>query len=530
MARTKYLTAIAVALVSAFAFSGPAGADHVAGQIPYFSCKGSVARVTLLNEAVIPTLEPLAANANGEECAEDTAGLPTIALPPPPDPAPVLSAGAVQASTQILCANDDPNPAVDPADNDDCDQGRRSFEQQVLSRADAANVHIVLGSGASAIDITAQAANTTARASCGQNNVPVLGSTSNVLNLVVKIGGSTVPVTIPQPNEQQVVNLGIAKLILNERVGAEGARPNAPSGQLTRRAIHLLVPGDPTPPATSPAAGSVADVVVAEATADFHGSVCESALCPAGSTPNPQGQCVSNSAECPPGTGRDPQGRCVLTSVRCPSGTAFDPTSLACTEGPQGGTLVPIDQRLRERFRGSPCIGRGFGRLVAVLGTNGPDRITGTNRSDRIFALAGNDRVSGGRGDDCVEGGSGRDVIDGSNGNDTMLGGSGADQISGGPGRDLMRGAGGRDRLNGGYGNDRILGGAGNDGISTGNGRDRVFGGPGNDIINAAIRGPASFVDCGPGRDRVRINKNERRRTRNCEFVDITRRIRAPRR
>ena len=533
MSRTTLFTAIAVALIGVFAFSAPAGADHVAGQVPYFSCKASVARVTLLNEALIPTIEPLAANSNREECAEDTAGLPTIALPPSPDPAPVLSAGAVQASTEILCANDDPDPAVDPADNDACDQGRRSFERQVLSRADAADVRIVLGSGASSIEITAQAANTSARASCGPNGVPTLNSTSNVLNVVVKIGGATVPITLPQPNQEQVIDLGIARLVLNERLGAEGARPGAASGELTRRAIHLQVPGNPTPPATSPAAGSVADVVVAESTADFHGSVCQESsvgICPPGSTPNAQGQCIVNSTNCPPGATRNPQGQCVITRVQCPGGTGFDPALLACIERAQGGVLVPINQQLRGFFRGSPCIGAGFGRLVAVLGTNGPDRITGTNRADRIFALAGNDRVSGRRGNDCVEGASGRDVIDGSNGDDTLLGGSGSDQVSGGPGRDVMRGGGGKDRMNGGYGNDRLFGGVGNDGISTGNGRDRVSGGPGNDIINAAIRGPAAFVDCGSGRDRVRINKNEARRTRNCEFVDITRRIRSPRR
>lgn len=531
MPRTGSFIAVAAALIGAVAFSGPAGADHVAGQVPYFSCKASVARVTLLNQALIPTIEPLAANANTEECAEDTAGLPTVALPPSPDPAPVLSATAVQASTEILCAGDDPNPAVDPADNDACDAGRRSSEQQVLSTADAADVRIVLGSGPSAIEITAQAANSSARASCA-NSVPVLTGTSNVVNLVVRIGGTVIPITLPQANQEQVIDLGIAKLILNERVGAEGARPNSTSGSLTRRAIHLQVPGDPSPPATSPAAGSVADVVAAESTAGFHGSACvasSSGICPVGSTPNAQGQCIIESVNCPAGAGRNAQGQCVITSVRCPDGTGFDPTALACIERPLGGTLVAIDERVRNAFRGSPCIGRGFGRLVAVIGTNGPDRITGTNRSDRIFALAGSDRVSGGRGDDCVEGGSGRDVVDGSNGNDTLLGGAGGDQLSGGPGNDLMRGSGGKDRLNGGYGNDRLLGGAGNDGISTGNGRDRVFGGPGNDIINAAIRGPAAFVDCGPGKDRVRINRNEMKRTRNCEFVDITRRIRSGR-
>ncbi len=99
MPRTVFCVAVAMALVGAVVFSGSAGADHIAGQEPYFSCKASVARVTLLNEALVPTIEPLAANANTEECAEDTAGLPTVALPPAPDPSPVLSATAVQART-----------------------------------------------------------------------------------------------------------------------------------------------------------------------------------------------------------------------------------------------------------------------------------------------------------------------------------------------------------------------------------------------------------------------------------------------
>ena len=79
--------------------------------------------------------------------------------------------------------------------------------------------------------------------------------------------------------------------------------------------------------------------------------------------------------------------------------------------------------------------------------------------------------------------------------------------------------------MQGGFGNDRLVAGAGNDGIHTGNGRDRVVAGAGDDIINAATAGPAAFVDCGPGRDRVRINNNERRRVRNCELVDVFVRI-----
>jgi hypothetical protein len=255
---------------------------------------------------------------------------------------------------------------------------------------------------------------------------------------------------------------------------------------------------------------------------------------------------VVQRTDCPPEAPRNAQGQCIISNVQCPAGTVFNPVTRGCSEAPRGGTLVPLNPRLLDLFRTSPCIGQGFGPLVGIFGTNGPDRITGTNSSDRIFALGGNDRVSGGRGDDCVEGGAGRDVLDGSNGNDFLLGGTGNDQVNGGPGRDRfsggsgrdvmsggtgndrMTGGGGRDRLNGGYGNDRLVGGSGNDGIHTGNGRDRVNAGSGNDVINAATRGPAAFVDCGPGRsDRVRINRNEIRRVRNCEFVDIFRRIRS---
>src|ERR671915_1679634 len=99
MPRTGYLIAVVTAVISAVVFPWPATADHVAGEEPYFTCRASVARATLLDEQLIPTIEPLAANSNREECAEDTAGAPTITLPPAPNPppptppTPLLSAG-----------------------------------------------------------------------------------------------------------------------------------------------------------------------------------------------------------------------------------------------------------------------------------------------------------------------------------------------------------------------------------------------------------------------------------------------------
>ena len=778
MPRMGILCAVAVAVASAFAVSGPAGASHIAGQPdPYFTCQASTARVTLLNGDPIPPVDPLGANLEREECAEDTGGLPFIALPPPPAPNPLLETTTAQARTQILCATDDPDPLVTPENNEACDAGRQSFEQQVLSTADVTDTTVRLGP----LTIVVTAANTEARARCGPGNVPVLSSDSRVLGL--SIGGSPVPVPdlLITGDPNQVIEIpGLLRITLNELLGTPGAfagnaesatfPDNAAEGFVTRRAVHLEV----LPGLSAIAPGNAADVVVSESTADFHGDVCPegrivvkketapdespnatnfdfaspgltpasfqlmddgtrtfdevqpgtftitegpptgdyvltaincaenrtdnsttavgtrsasinvgpgetvtctfinakpppgvcptgstqnqqgqcvitNVTCPAGSTgPNQQGQCIVNTTTCPPGStrpdpngpcvvttpicpagstanaqgqcvidvpncppgstrpnptgpcvvttptcppgstasgnqcinntiscppgstnvgnqcvvdrpncpagsARNPQGQCVVQNVQCPTGTVFNPTTLGCAEGPRGGTLVPIDQRFRFFFPASPCVRGGFGPLVGIVGTNGPDRITGTNSSDRIFALAGDDRVSGGRGDDCVEGGAGRDVVDGSNGNDFLLGGSsndrmeggpgndrfagnsGRDVLSGGQGNDRMNGDAGNDRLNGGFGNDVIRGGPGNDGISNGNGRDRVTGGTGNDTINVAIVGPAARVDCGPGRDRVRITPGRRGgplrdRFRRCEFVYIARRTTVPRR
>jgi hypothetical protein len=479
MPRIGYFLAATVGVVAAFAFSGIAGASHTPGHTgPTWSCRASVARVAFPPNS-LPVLEPLVANTPGDPCVDDAAGLPTIDIPPAPSPQlpspapPIVSANALFARTEVT------------------------------SRAGAADVAIRLGQGAQALNLRAVAASSRTDAFCSQNARPSFESESRVVGVTI----NDREITIPGETEQTMVDLAPLpiQVIFNERLGTEGEQQaGATEGALGRRAIHVIL-------RTGSGPQDRIDVVVGESIADFHGTVCQRVV----SAPGPE----------------------------CPAGTTRDPVSGACVEAPRGGRLVPLSEV--PGHAGSPCRNPRFGRSVAILGTNGPDRITGTNLSDRIFALAGSDRVSGGRGDDCVEGDSGKDILDGSNGNDYLLGGSGNDVVSGGPGRDrleggsggdrlsggvgsdVIRGAGGNDKIQGGFGNDRILGGAGNDGIHTGNGRDRVFAGPGNDIINAATRGPAAFVDCGPGRDRVRINNNERRRIRNCEFVDVFHRIRS---
>ena len=529
MPKTGFVVAIVIAVVAAFGLSTGAGAQEPPPQgntdNPFFSCRSSVARLVLGGGSPI---EPITANPNEKECADDAGGAPTIALPPPPSAA-VVTAKTVQATTDILCSLDDPDPDKTLDNNDLCDAGEPTFEEQVVSRARVEDARVVAGS----FDIRAQVANTRARAYCA-GTVPVLESTSTVVN--VTINGQTIE--IPPGPDPTTVPLGAAgKVVFNERIGTEGPS-GASSGELTRRAIHVQVPDN----------GSVVDAIVAESKADFHGAVCVKTVgappqCPPGSTPNELGQCVVVNTQCPPGSTFNEQGQCVIANVRCPDGTFFDPQTISCLESPQGGQLIPLGQL--KGFVGSPCRAARFGRDFAIIGTNGSDKITGTNRSDRIFSLGGADRVSGGRGDDCVEGGGGRDVLDGSNGKDYLIGGSGRDVLTGGPskdqlvggsgrdvlsggtGNDVMRGGGGADRLQGGFGSDRLIGGAGNDGINTGAGRDVVNAGPGNDVINAGTRGPAARIDCGPGKDRVRINNNERKRIKNCEFVDVFERIRS---
>jgi len=38
-------------------------------------------------------------------------------------------------------------------------------------------------------------------------------------------------------------------------------------------------------------------------------------------------------------------------------------------------------------------------------------------------------------------------------------------------------------------------------------------------FINIATAGPAASANCGPGRDKVRINRNEKKKLKNCETV-----------
>jgi hypothetical protein len=101
--------------------------------------------------------------------------------------------------------------------------------------------------------------------------------------------------------------------------------------------------------------------------------------------------------------------------------------------------------------------------------------------------------------------------------NDELLGHHGSDTLSGGPGSDVLWGD--WDPVGNSTGQRDVLrGGAGNDFIYPSHGTTRVLAGPGRDSI-WAFYGHGT-IDCGPGRDRVRVRLGGAFRLRGCEVVN----------
>jgi hypothetical protein len=115
-----------------------------------------------------------------------------------------------------------------------------------------------------------------------------------------------------------------------------------------------------------------------------------------------------------------------------------------------------------------------------VMGTSGPDTLRGGSAGEVLFGLAGRDRVEGGGGHDCLLGDEGNDVLRGQPGDDRLTGGAGADTLVGGPGVNAYDA------------------------------------GPGADLVDAR-NGKRELVRCGAGRDRAKVDRNDR--VRDCELV-----------
>ena len=85
-------------------------------------------------------------------------------------------------------------------------------------------------------------------------------------------------------------------------------------------------------------------------------------------------------------------------------------------------------------------------------------------------------------------------------------GGAATADISGTNGPDSLTGTPGNDRMDGLMGDDRLAGLAGDDVIVGGGGVDRIDAGDGNDVISV-LDGVVDAVTCGPGQDRVIVDR-----------------------
>lgn len=507
-----------------------------------YDCRASALRVELGGETIA---EPIVANGSGARCPDERASNPLVSqgtggIADPTVPAVRVTEEGAYAETDLR------------------GEGGATFLQTAIARAGADSARIEVGydqPGGAPLVIELEGVRSRATGSCVAG-VPTFGGDFDVAT--ARVNGNEVSLDeLANEIATGLQGAGFDPLVRID-VGRQTATGDAAGGQqsFTIRALEIQLLGAPEP---------VGRIVVGESTVGRQGAVCAAPECPAGTIPNSQGQCVlivfppcpegstqnemsqcvvpaGPDGTCPAGSLQSPQGVCVLiVTPPCPAGSVDNGQNqcvLPFGPGiPTGGQVVPpeaIPAQLARR-----CSNQAFGSQVGILGTEGNDRITGTNRADRIFGLGGRDRISGGRGNDCLEGGTGTDNLDGSNGADLLLGadgrdiqngGTGADtlrgeaghdKLQGGSGNDRMEGGSGRDRLSGGFGRDRMIGGSDRDYMDGGNGADRMLGGAGNDAINAATSGQPDVVDCGAGRDTVRVNRNDR--VRNCERVLVVR-------
>ncbi|MDX6720759.1 MAG: hypothetical protein QOJ63_3013 [Solirubrobacteraceae bacterium] len=356
----------------------------------------------------------------------------------------------------------------------------RSIDQKPAAEGRVEDLKLLIGAGGPTLGVGA--ANSNAAATCVAGSLtPRFAGDSRVADIT--LGGRVIPL------DELVKALADA---LNPILGAiveikADERIQTPTS-LTIRALHVKVLRGTTP---------FVDLVVGEAKVASSGPVCDPDKQGDGPPKGPGGPSV-----CPAGAELVPATNlCVIKGAT--SGSSFGDIIVGRPfQGPSGGTVVPLDIA-RKKFGRSPCLNGNGAPKFAIVGTNKADRITGTNIADRIIGLGGNDKLDGGRGNDCIEGRSGGDTM------------------SGGLGRDRIYGSTGKDHLNGGPDTDFLSAGSGNDTVNASFGRDRVLGGSGVDFVNIATAGPAASADCGPGRDKVRINRNERKKIRRCETVYV---------
>lgn len=253
----------------------PGGAD--------FTCRASAVRVALVGQTL---LEPVVANSPDAPCLDGTA-----AIIAPTDIGPVR-VNVANADTAI----DPDNLAAAPAANGDNARALATVTNPVVDLQ--------------GIRITADALGATASSVCQAGTANTTGA-SVVANIVVTVNGTPIPIVLPNDNAPVDIDLGIARLLLNQQTVA--------NGRLVQRALELRVPSD----------ASVADVVIGEATVGTTGNPC--------ATPPP------TTPQCSDTTDNDGDGRIDARDPGClsgPNGTfnpqdndESDPTFVAAAVG-----------------------------------------------------------------------------------------------------------------------------------------------------------------------------------------------------
>jgi hypothetical protein len=463
---------VGLLLLCAALLAVPSGASAFTSN-PVWNCRASALYLSLAGNNRV---EPLVANGNPStanntsadraQCASEEAGADNLATPVG-IPDTVLAAQTASAKTTIA-------PELG-----------RAIDQTVTSTARVEKLALPLGG--TTVVLGVGAGNSTATGAC-VGNVAKLSGSSSMADLT--LGG--VPISLNEllgGLQQALEPLGVlVDVRFNEQVTVNGA--------LFVRAAHIKLLG-------SNAATPLLDVVIAESKVTADALTCD----PGKQIPGIEGKV------CPDGSAYDAMtGFCVIPGVVGGSGTIIVARPF---QGPSGGTVIGLGDAIK-KYGNHACL-RGPGPKYAVVGTNRTDRITGTNGRDRILGLGGNDSLDGGRGADCLEGNTGSDRMTGGIGSDRMLGDSGSDTMTGNLDNDSMDGGTGNDKVNGGSGRDRLVGGLGNDILSGGYGADTVRAGSGNDVVNVSVQGPSARVDCGTGRDKIRLNQRERKTIKGCE-------------
>jgi len=413
---TRRLPLFFIAGLAALVFASAAQAASGFNGTAPFGCRASVARVTLGNTL----LEPTVANPNTYPCKDGSEGVSSVSVP--------TNGGSGQVN-------------AGPAGAFTYSAGSAGGTVSPGAAAVASVQGVTIPSSQGLIQIVGPVQ---ADASYECVNNQVVGSASSTLD-VVNIQGKNE--TLPTPGASATYQLGNgAYVAVNEKIQT--------GNSLEERVLDIHL-------------SSTLNIVVGEAEVTSMGSKpCANTstgvppvleICPPGSTLVPAAQFCEIIL---------PGGGTIIVSrpFKGPSGGTVVPLTTArkkykspCLSG-AGPKYALIATKRGGRVDGTPMSDRilargayervaGFGGNDCIDGSGGNQRLFDGNGKDRLYASGGYNRVAVGNGNDYINGRNGRDDITAGNGNDTVHGGNGNSTIAVGLGRDHVYGGKGKNHI-----------------------------------------------------------------------------------